>query len=85
MDVDYVISYRFAKLGRDHNIQTQFIRQSNVFTDRSTAISSFEKLVEALSSVGLQIEVRDGDAHSVLLFVRVASEEHLFGEVYRSR
>ncbi|KAF2745503.1 DUF590-domain-containing protein [Sporormia fimetaria CBS 119925] len=67
MDVDYVISYRFAK------------------TDKSTAISQFEKLVEALSSVGLQTEVRNGDNHSVLLFVRVASDEHLFGEVYRSR
>jgi len=26
-----------------------------------------------------------GDAHSVLVFVRVVSNEHLFGEIYRSR
>jgi anoctamin-10 len=41
--------------------------------------------VESLSSVGLQTEVRNGDSHSVLVFARVASDEHLFGEVYRSR
>ncbi|KAF2205013.1 DUF590-domain-containing protein [Delitschia confertaspora ATCC 74209] len=67
MDVDYVISYRFAN------------------TDKSHAAAQFEKLVQALASVGLDTEVRKGDKHSVLLFVRVASEEHLFGEVYRSR
>ncbi|CAO2658253.1 Nn.00g059760.m01.CDS01 [Neocucurbitaria sp. VM-36] len=67
LDVDYVISYRFAK------------------TDKAKAIAQFEKLCEALSNVGLQTEVRNGDSHSVLLFVRVASDEHLFGEVYRSR
>ncbi|PSN67457.1 DUF590-domain-containing protein [Corynespora cassiicola Philippines] len=67
MDVDYVISYSFAK------------------TDKATAIAKFEKLVEALASVGLQTEVRNGGAGSVLLFLRVASDEHLFGEVYRSR
>ncbi|KAJ4305414.1 hypothetical protein N0V90_000945 [Kalmusia sp. IMI 367209] len=53
--------------------------------DKAKAIAQFEKLVEALSSVGLQTEARNGDSHSILLFVRVASDEHLFGEVYRSR
>ncbi|KAH5095576.1 hypothetical protein HBI38_030650 [Parastagonospora nodorum] len=67
LDVDYVISYRFAK------------------TDKAKAIAQFEKLCEALANVGLQTEVRNGDSHSVLLFVRVASDEHLHGEVYRSR
>ncbi|OAK97897.1 DUF590-domain-containing protein [Phaeosphaeriaceae sp. SRC1lsM3a] len=67
LDVDYVISYRFAK------------------TDKSKAVAQFEKLCEALANVGLQTEVRNGDDHSVLLFVRVASDEHLHGEVYRSR
>ncbi|KAF2473063.1 DUF590-domain-containing protein [Lindgomyces ingoldianus] len=67
MDVDYVISYRFAK------------------KDKSVAISKFEELVQALASVGFNTEVRNGDLQSVLLFVRVASDEHLFGEVYRSR
>jgi|TARA_R110002003_G_scaffold55_2_gene4940 hypothetical protein len=67
LDVDYVISYRFAK------------------TDKAKAIAQFEKLCEALANVGLQTEVRNGDSHSVLLFVRVASDKHLYGEVYRSR
>lgn len=67
MDVDYVISYRFAT------------------TDKAAAVAKFEQLVQALESVGLATEVRNGDKHSVLVFVKVASEEHLFGEVYRSR
>ncbi|KAF2501445.1 DUF590-domain-containing protein [Lophium mytilinum] len=54
-------------------------------TDKAAAIAKFEQLVQALASVGLATEVRNGDKHSLLLFVRVASEEHLFGEVYRSR
>jgi anoctamin-10 len=53
--------------------------------DKSAAVAKFEKLVEAISSIGLQTEVRNGENHSVLLFVRVASDDHLFGEVYRSR
>jgi anoctamin-10 len=53
--------------------------------DKAKAVAQFDKLCEALSNVGLQTEVRNGDAHSVLLFVRVASDEHLHGEVYRSR
>lgn len=67
MEVDYVISYRFA------------------ITDKAAAVAKFEQLVQALASVGLATEVRNGDKHSILVFVKVASEEHLFGEVYRSR
>ncbi|KAF2733124.1 DUF590-domain-containing protein [Polyplosphaeria fusca] len=54
-------------------------------TDKSAAVNKFEQLVEALASVGLQTEVRNGENDSVLIFTRVASDEHLFGEVYRSR
>jgi len=67
LDVDYVISYRFAK------------------TDKAKAAAQFEKLCQALANVGLQTEARNGENQSLLLFVRVASDEHLFGEVYRSR
>ncbi|KAF2145064.1 uncharacterized protein K452DRAFT_356396 [Aplosporella prunicola CBS 121167] len=67
MDVDYVVTYRFAN------------------TNQEEAIVKFERLIQALSSVGLATEVRNGENHSVLIFCRVASEEHLFGEVYRSR
>ena len=45
----------------------------------------FHKLVERLGSVGLATEARLGEDHSLLVFVRVVSEEHMFGEVYRSR
>jgi anoctamin-10 len=41
--------------------------------------------VEALATVGLATEVRVGDKHSLLVFVKVGSKEHLYGEVYRSR
>ncbi|KAF2761342.1 DUF590-domain-containing protein [Pseudovirgaria hyperparasitica] len=67
LDVDYVISYRFAD------------------SDKATAAAKFEKLCHSLSSAGLATEVRNGENHSLLLFVKVASEEHLYGEVYRSR
>lgn len=45
----------------------------------------FWKLVEKLGSVGLATEVRHGDSHSLLVFVKVVSEQYMFGEVYRSR
>ncbi|KAL0265256.1 hypothetical protein SLS55_001221 [Diplodia seriata] len=54
-------------------------------TDKDTALSKFEQLIAALSSVGLATEVRNGEDSSLLVFCKVASEEHLYGEVYRSR
>jgi hypothetical protein len=55
-------------------------------TEKAKAAKDFEKLTETLSRVGLVSEVRSGvDLNSVLIFVKVASEQHLFGEVYRSR
>ena len=43
------------------------------------------KLIEALNDVGLATEVRNGDNCAVLVFVKVASDNHLKAEVYRSR
>jgi anoctamin-10 len=54
-------------------------------TDKATATTQFEKLIKALSSVGLATEVRLGENHSLLVFCKVASQKYLFGEVYRSR
>ncbi|KAK4547670.1 hypothetical protein LTR36_000627 [Oleoguttula mirabilis] len=54
-------------------------------TDKATAEARFEELVHRLASVGLATEVRNGENHSLLVFTRVASEEHMFGEIYRSR
>jgi len=53
--------------------------------DKAKAAASFEKLVRNLSKVGLATEVRNGDDTSVLIFVRMASDEHIFAEIYRSR
>lgn len=53
--------------------------------EKEKATAQFNKLAERLASVGLSTEVRAGDASSVLVFVRVLSEEYMYGEVYRSR
>ena len=45
----------------------------------------YQNLVEKLALIGLATEVRIGNAHSLLILVRVVSEEHMFGEIYRSR
>jgi hypothetical protein len=57
----------------------------NVMADKTEAISQFEKLIQALASVGLETEVRPGEDHSLLVFVKATSQDHLYGEVYRSR
>ncbi|KAH0543695.1 hypothetical protein FGG08_002011 [Glutinoglossum americanum] len=53
--------------------------------DKGKAEAQFEKLVRLLANVGLDLEVRDGDDCSVLIFTKIVSERHLLGEVYRSR
>ena len=85
LDVDYVISYRFAKTGMRHFDTPARPLGADSDADKAKAAAQFEKLCHALASVGLQTEARSGEDHSLLLFVRVASDEHLFGEVYRSR
>ncbi|KAK1046739.1 hypothetical protein LTR33_015043, partial [Friedmanniomyces endolithicus] len=54
-------------------------------TDKTQAENRFEELIHRLASVGLATEVRNGENHSLLVFCRVASEKHMYGEVYRSR
>ncbi|KAL9055434.1 MAG: hypothetical protein Q9162_003532 [Coniocarpon cinnabarinum] len=70
MDVDYVVTYRFS---------------DPEMPDKEQAISQYDKLVQALAGVGLSTEVRNGENHSLLIFVRPESEQNLFAEVYRSR
>ena len=53
--------------------------------DKSEAQKGLEYLLEALARVGLAIEVRNGDKCSLLVFVKIASDERLNHEVYRSR
>ncbi|KAF2165713.1 hypothetical protein M409DRAFT_67080 [Zasmidium cellare ATCC 36951] len=54
-------------------------------SEKAKATASFEKLCHKLSSVGLATEVRNGEDSSVLVFVKVASDEHMHAEIYRSR
>jgi hypothetical protein len=52
--------------------------------DKPQAIEQLEKLLQSLAQVGLQVEVRQGDEVSLLVFVK-ASEKRLKRAVYRSR
>ncbi|KAG9625672.1 DUF590-domain-containing protein, partial [Aureobasidium melanogenum] len=54
-------------------------------TTKAEAGKKFALLVERLAKIGLATEVRNGDNHSLLIFVKVASEDHVNAEVYRSR
>ena len=62
-----------------------FSMLSAITVDKAKAQSTFESLIHKLGQVGLATEVRKGSGNSVLVFVRLADEEYLFGEVYRSR
>ncbi|KAI7788439.1 hypothetical protein LA080_010772 [Diaporthe eres] len=53
--------------------------------DSTKAEAAFVQLIEALSSVGLATEVRRGDDSSLLVFVKVASEDLLKQHAYRYR
>lgn len=53
--------------------------------DKAKASELFEDLVQRLAKAGLATEVRNGNNHTVLIFVKVDSEEHMLAEVYRSR
>ncbi|KAG0650468.1 Increased sodium tolerance 2 [Hyphodiscus hymeniophilus] len=54
-------------------------------TGKAEAEAQFVKLIESLNNVGLATEVRNGDNCAVLIFVKIASDQHLKAEVYRSR
>lgn len=56
-----------------------------MLADKEKAAANFEKLCQKLSSVGLATESRNGENNSVLVFVKVASDEHMHAEIYRSR
>ena len=87
MEVDYVISYRYANAGtsRCYDQSQPMHTDQTVVTEKPEAVAQFEKLIKALASVGLDTEVRAGEDYSLLVFVKEASLDHLYGEVYRSR
>ncbi|KAK3696462.1 hypothetical protein LTR37_017963 [Vermiconidia calcicola] len=54
-------------------------------TDKAQAEQRLEEMLERLSGAGLATEVRKGNDHSVLVFIKVGSDEHMNAEIYRSR
>lgn len=53
--------------------------------DKAKASNGFQSLVQTLASVGLAVEVRNGENCALLVFVKVASDKRLNEVVYRSR
>lgn len=56
-----------------------------VRTDTPKAEAAFVQLIEVLAGVGLATEVRRGDGNSLLIFVKIASEDLLKQQIYRYR
>ncbi|KAI1004463.1 hypothetical protein K3495_g3748 [Podosphaera aphanis] len=53
--------------------------------DKPQADAQFAKLIKALNVVGFEVQVRKGDESSLYIFIKMASENDLNFEVYRSR
>ena len=49
------------------------------------AARRYQSLIQALAFVGFETEVRNGENHSLLIFAKMGSDEHMYAEVYRSR
>ncbi|KAI0972645.1 DUF590-domain-containing protein [Xylaria arbuscula] len=62
-----------------------YVIQYTVPSDKAEAEAGFRQLIEALTKVGLASEVRTGDDSSVLVFVKVASDDYLVSQLYRER
>ena len=84
-DVDYVIIYRFADTSESRNPMARLCLTRSTPTAKAEASRNFQDLVQALARVGLAIEVRNGENCSLLVFVKMASNERLNNAVYRSR
>nr|POF04120.1 uncharacterized protein CFP56_21875 [Quercus suber] len=53
--------------------------------DKTKARERLAILIHCLAQIGLSTEVRNGENHSILVFVRADSDEHMFGQIYRER
>lgn len=67
------------------NMNVDYVIQYNIPSDKAEAEAGFIQLIEALTKVGLASEVRYGDASSLLVFVKVASNQYLASQIYRER
>ena len=56
-----------------------------ILLDKRGSTAQFTKLIRALAEVGLTAEVRNGEDNSLLIFLKVASEDVLANVVNRSR
>ncbi|KAI8632158.1 DUF590-domain-containing protein [Xylariaceae sp. FL1651] len=67
------------------NMNVDYVIHYKIASDKAQAEAGFTQLIEALTKVGLASEVRNGDESSVLVFVKVASNEYLASQIYRER
>ena len=84
-NVDFVIVYRFSETSESRNRTARRYLTRLTFIAKKDASRSFENLVQALARVGLAIQVRNGENCSLLVFVKVVSDDRLNNAVYRSR
>ncbi|KAJ8106337.1 hypothetical protein ONZ43_g7099 [Nemania bipapillata] len=73
----------FAELKTNMNVD--YVIHYSIPSDKAEAEAGFIQLIEALTKVGLASEVRHGDASSLLVFVKVASNQYLASQIYRER
>ncbi|KAI2635391.1 DUF590-domain-containing protein [Xylaria nigripes] len=67
------------------NMNVDYVIQYKISFDKAEAEARFSQLIEALTKVGLAVEVRHGDESSLMVFVKVASDQYLASQVYRER
>lgn len=73
--------------GLKTNMNVDYVIRYEIPTEKAKAEAEagFIQLIEALTKVGLASEVRQGDGPSVLVFVKVASNDYLVSQIYRER
>ncbi|KAI0203769.1 calcium-activated chloride channel-domain-containing protein [Astrocystis sublimbata] len=67
------------------NMNVDYVISYHISADKAEAEAGFIQLIEVLTKVGLASEVRHGDGSSVLVFVKVASNDYLASQIYRER
>ncbi|KAI3322206.1 DUF590-domain-containing protein [Xylariaceae sp. AK1471] len=67
------------------NMNVDYVIHYKIPSEKAEAEAGFTQLIEALTKVGLASEVRHGDESSVLVFVKVASNQYLASQIYRER
>ncbi|KAI1821534.1 DUF590-domain-containing protein [Xylaria intraflava] len=67
------------------NMNVDYVIQYQIAPDKAEAEARFSQLIEALTRVGLAVEVRHGDECSLMVFVKVASNQYLASHIYQER